>query len=182
MNRLNAMCHTYGLALYNAVTDKDLEPELFDEPDHIAYRSYDRVGFDSFLEEIREFSDELSYVNLDNRRMGAAWFMSPIAIKEFGNVHWLEVIEPAPEDHGNGIVSIEHMEFYYPDLDKARYLLERRALPYTFESDWSRCAVTGVIDIFGFEVKFTDQRFGDRMADHMASGEVHVISQNGSEL
>lgn len=176
MNDLDRMCTTYGYELDLAVKEHDLPRELFNAPDHVAFKTYDSDGFDDFLNRLRGMAEELSYVRMDNRRIAAAWFAAPIAVKKFGEVHWLEVMEPRPKNVGMDIVGVEHMEFHYPDLDKTRQLLKNKGLPLIFESNFSHSWLSGIINgDLGLEVKFSDRKLSDIVAEGIKSGQAVVL-------
>ena len=130
MSEVVAGAWNYAIHLKNFRTKYGWPDEWFDAPDHIAVKCADATGFDATVQEVGTYSESISVVEMDERRLATATLLGPMAVGQDFDVGLVEIMEPKPEKIGSGfLVGVEHMEFFYPDFDKALHELRVRDYP-----------------------------------------------------
>lgn len=165
----------YGEELRNFVDDHALPEEWFNEPDHVAYKCRDEQHFDHVLQEASHDVQSMSYVEIDNRRIAGAEVEQSVYLESFGTINWLEIIQSRPEKLGQDIVGLEHVEFYWPELESAEEVLRDRGIPYELQSNEQSQWLSIIITEFGHELKLTNTRLANIVRDSMADGEATIV-------
>lgn len=90
----------YAEALQAFRTEHDLPAEWFAVPDHLAVKCAGSADYESTIQTWLPLAAELSYVYLNDRRLATARLLGPLTVGEFGDIEWLEIMEPRPEKVG----------------------------------------------------------------------------------
>jgi len=175
MPDFQAQAAAYAAALSDFFAKYELPPEWFAAPDHLAYKCADSTEFEAILWNVKSISKHLSYIELNNRRLAAAELKEPLKVSGFGEVDWLEIMEPRPERVGSDVIGLEHMEFYFPDFASIRRTLEEKVIAYKMEENPSHVWVNIVINDHGQELKLNNGRLGEVVAREVAEGHATVV-------
>jgi hypothetical protein len=163
LKKLKHEINTYAREL-EIFTRHKISRQLFNEPDHVAYKAFNTPGFEQFLGQVRaeELEEDIVIAEMDGRRIATAFLAGSLALGSFGEVTVLEIMEPKPEKVGQNRAGLDHVEFYYPDFGNLQKILTRGQVNFSRTSINSSHNFIGVR--FGeesHELKFTDKRLAD---------------------
>lgn len=161
-------------SLNRYVLDNNLPIEQwFLHPDHLAIKCADRTDFDRVVEywKPKSVDGKISGTDMHGRTLATAHLMDPEQLGSYGTVEWLEIMEPRPEKVGKGIVGLEHVEFYYPNLSEVMKTLDRKHILYEVptDNDHHNCVVVQFNDK-GQEFKLNDFPLGKIVAQELEEG------------
>ncbi len=160
-------------SLTQFVREHDLPMELFANPDHLAVKARDRNDFDAITAMWRQYAlgGAIHAIDMDGRTLATLQTKQSIITEPFGSVEWLEIMEPRAHKVGKGVVGLEHMEFYTPDLDEVtRQLLKHGVRDYDRESNPGHNWVSVVFNQGGQEIKFNDKPLAAVIRDEADEG------------
>lgn len=144
--------------------------------DHFAVKLADTSQYERYLDTVLSLAEEVSYTNMNNRRIACALLKQPISFGDLGEAHILEIMEPKPEKANQGFAGLEHIELYRPELSKVQRLLDAAKLPSLFyENPFHRATVLKLGN--GQEIKFTDTKMLDVIAQEARHGNQHWIKK-----
>jgi predicted metalloenzyme YecM len=163
----------YADALQSFWDQHELPHDWFMRPDHIAIKCADGPAFDKALEKWMPEAVELSYVHMNGRRLATALLLVPVTVGAFGDVEWLEIMEPRPERIGSDPVGIDHMEFYYDDFEAAIEVLNAKGIEFAMQKNPNHNWLSIMAN--GHEFKLNDRLLADIVAAELDSGEATVL-------
>ena len=169
----------YEAELSQFVADNELPKEWFGIADHIAVKGADGADFERLVEVFKPQSDQISCIDMDGRRLATAQLTGNISVGKFGNVSWVEIMEPRPEKVGKDVVGMEHMEFYFPDFTKVSRVLDDRKVQYEMQDNPGHHWVNIVINPKGQELKLNNKVLADVVGQEIKTGESYLLF-NGS--
>lgn len=150
-----------------------LPSEWFARPDHVAIKCADSIDYDSMVGEWLPSAAHCYYVRLNNRRLGTAKLLKPIAIGDLGVVEWIEIMEPRPEKVGIDPVGIDHMEFDFADFTAAEEILNAKGVPYERQKNRNHEWLS--VMAHGHEFKLSSKSLDHIIAAELASGAATVL-------
>lgn len=155
---INTQIFAYGEMLRDFVDEYNLPEEWFMLPDHIAFKCRNADHFDEIIRLANDDAEQLVVVNLEGRNIASALLDNPVYVESFGSVEWLEIIQPRIEKQGEDLVGIEHLEFYWTDLESVEDILHDRGITYELQHHDTQQGICIEIDEFGHEVKLSGRR------------------------
>lgn len=165
----------YGEALRDFVDEFNLPEEWFIDPDHVAYKCRSADHFDEIVRLANDDAEQLVVVTLDGRNIASVLLDNLVYVESFGSVEWLEIIQPRLEKQGEDLVGIEHMEFYWADLESVEDILHDRGIPYVLQHSNSMQGICIEIDDLGHEVKLSGRRLASIMQTEIENNDIESI-------
>lgn len=124
--------------------------------DHFAVKLRDTKSFESYLNSIKPFCLELSYIKMNDRKIATARLTAPHLFENLGKCDILEIMEPRPEKSGKEPSKFDHIEVYNPNLAELEGRLGLLGIAYQPYQNPGHKALVLVINPQGQEIKFTD--------------------------
>ena len=152
-----------------------LPQDWFAKPDHVAIKCADRTDFEDTVKELEEDAEQISCIDMDGRSLAAVKITGSIAVASFGEICWIEVMEPRPEKVGDDYYGLEHMEFTYPDFSLVRDILGERNIRYEMQSNPGHAWVNIVLNDEGQELKINDKPLSEVVTEELESGEAYLL-------
>ncbi len=152
-----------------------LPEEWFAVPDHVAIKCADSEHFDTVLEDFKADAEQISFIEMSDRRLATVSLISSISVASLGEVSLVEVMEPKPEKVGRDIVGFEHMEFYYPDFEEVREVLRSRNHPFEMQGNAGHAWVNVIINQQGQELKLNDLTLAETIAHETQANQTHIV-------
>jgi predicted metalloenzyme YecM len=165
----------YAAELEAFVEYHGLPEQWFVRPDHVAVKCADRMDYEDTMLEFKPDAEQRSQIKMDGRYLGTVKLLSSIAVGNFGEVAWIEVMEPRPEKVGKDIMGFEHMEFLYPDFASIRTKLDDKNIPYEMQQNSGHRWVNIVINDMGQELKLNDRTLGAIVVDELEQGKSKLL-------
>lgn len=165
----------YAEELRAFIDDHALPEEWFGNPDHVAYKCRDEAHFTQVVRLASEDAIQLSVVELDNRKLASAELERSVYLESFGNIDWLEIMQPRPEKAGSDVVGLEHVEFYWSELEAAEEVLRDRGIAYELQSNQNHRWLNIVINDSGQELKLNDRPLAHIVREEIADGTALII-------
>lgn len=165
----------YAKDLQDFIDRYELPAKWFKTPDHIAIKGADGLEYDYIVQDLLADAQQASEVNMDGRRLAAFQLISRVPVGELGSVNWLEIMEPRPEKVGKDIVGLEHMEFYYPEFDEVKSVLNKHKIPFVMESNPGHAWINIVLNNQGQELKINDRLLADAVNQELEEGISHHL-------
>jgi hypothetical protein len=180
---LRVESHMYCAALDRYLDDKQLPASWFDQGfDHIAIKAYNTSDYKELVSHYKGFSELISEADLDERHIATAQLIGSyglsltlISVESPSLVTSLEIMLARPDDQSDESPHFDHAEVFVPrGLYPVRKVLDAKGLDYLDEQNKSHEWVSLV---FGDEneVKFTDTRLRDIVADNLHKGTARII-------
>jgi hypothetical protein len=160
----------YAAELESFIATNSLPNEWFLEPDHIAIKGVDGTDYEDILESFRPVAKQITYIEMDGRRLGTANLTRPIVAGDLGSVSWVEIMEPRPERIGSDVVGLEHMEFCYPNFDEVTKVLRSRGIEFEPQQNPGHSWINIVINDKGQELKINDRPLAVIVEEEIKSG------------
>jgi len=174
---LERQADAYAHRLHNFINYNNLPREWFAEPDHVAFKAYDRKGFEDYLTQIQDSVVSLSFIIMDGRRLAGAKLKKPLEM--FGidvAINWVEIMEPKLQKVGSDVIGFDHMEFWHPNFSVIRRGLSIAGIDSTIRENPHHRWVNVVIDQqTGQDVKFNNGYFEEMVEAGLESGEATII-------
>lgn len=165
----------YAASLADFIAKHELPDEWFLAPDHVAIKGENSAGFEDMLEQLRPMAVRMTVIEMDGRRLATAELKHSLSVRSFGVVDWVEIMEPRPEKVGKDVVGFEHMEFYNPDFDAIRSVLDDRGIKYEMQQNPGHKWVNIVINDSNQELKLNDRTLADVSAEELSNGKAKII-------
>lgn len=165
----------YAELLQGFIEKYELPDNWFKTPDHLAIKCADSLDFDYTLQELLADASQVSQIEMDKRRLATLNLTSKIQIGELGSVEWLEIMEPRPENVGKDVVGLEHLEYYYPDFDEIREILEKYHIDFTEQSNSGLSWISIVLNKEGQELKLNNKLLANIVDEQLENGEARLI-------
>lgn len=177
MKNFNTEIEAYAVTLTSFVAAHDLPGEWFMSPDHIAIKASDGTAFDAIVRQFRPHTRQISCIDMDSRRLAAAQMTASIPIGTFGEVSLIEIMEPRPENVGSDVVGLEHMEFYYPHLERVQKMLKERGLgeKTRLQQNPGHAWVNIVLNEAGQELKINDSPLSVIIREEFETGKSYLL-------
>lgn len=183
MTRIDAFLHgvnEYALDATTYIAQHALPNEWFVIPDHIAVKCADTADYEATIQAFAPVSRFISSIETGGRRLGTAQLLNKLSIGQLGRVSIVEIMEPRPEKVGASRVGVEHMEFYYPDFERAERFIndasspDGETLPYEINLD--NTAHQTLILPFGegLEIKLNNRTLGQIIPEEIANGSARI--------
>lgn len=154
-----------------------LPVEWFMSPDHIAFKAYDKEQYQAMMNATRGYSVRQTVCAQGGRVLGTTELSDPIGLGVFGEIDWVEIMEPRPEKVGKDPVGLDHVEFCFGDFDTVTRVLGLRAILFERQQNESHAWVSFFAD--GIEVKLNDGDLATVVADELEDGRA-VVSWSSS--
>jgi predicted metalloenzyme YecM len=155
--------------------NKNKLSDLFHPPvDHLAIKAFDDADFTSFLESLKDFSETITFAEINNRRLATARLTTPIYFSQLGSCYCIEVMEPRPEKVNKDLVGFEHIEIFHPDLEEVKNLVKK--LHHEFQENSAHQAIVLKINQKGQEIKFTNTHLFDIEFSQLQTGEAQIFN------
>ena len=158
----------HELELY--VESRGLRHEWFAQPDHIAFKFAGAADFEEGMNSIAVDTDSLSYIKLDDRRLASARLLAPVAFGSFGEIWWVELMEPRPEKVGKDVVGPDHIEFYYPNFEEVAQKLGAEGIRYDYQENPNHAWLSFWLQPSEFEIKLNNGTMAKMVAREEADG------------
>ena len=175
MSELTPGLEKYLEELEDFVDRYSLPAEWFEVPDHVAVKCADAADYEAAVESFRPVAEQITEMKMSGRRLGSVKLLKGLAVASFGEVLWVELMEPRPEKLGKDVVGLEHMEFYFPDFETISDVLEQRSIYHKVQSNPGHRWVNIVINDKGQEFKLNDLTLADVVEDELKEGKLYVI-------
>ncbi len=171
MSNIRRQIEDYAQELEGFIERNKLPNEWFERPDHVAFKAANSQGFDLLIQTFRPLSEQISYIEMDGRRLATAKLLSHVTLGTFGDIQWVELMEPRPARVGSDVVGFEHAEFYFPDFEAAQAILSDKKVAYDMQDNPGHSWVNIVINSDGQELKLNNGTLEDIVAAETARGE-----------
>jgi predicted metalloenzyme YecM len=172
---LQTSADEYTAALKRFLDTQGLTEYFIPPVDHLAVKATDAQDYMHYMELILPFSEEISYVPLNNRRLATAKLTNPISFGELGETVYLEIMEPRPEKVGKDFTGFEHIELLCKDFNAVESVLKAKNIPYEMCENPEHRALVLKINDLGQEIKFTDKSLGQIVLNQVDRNEAVVI-------
>jgi predicted metalloenzyme YecM len=166
---------SYLGALSKFATLHQLPDEWFKTADHIAIKAKDEDDFVRLVQTFKPHSLQMSGVYMDNRRLATAQLNGGLNVGRFGQIGWIEIMEPRPEKLGKDVVGVEHMEFLFPEFDSAKLVLDSKKIPYQMEKNPGHEWINIKINSGGQELKLNNRLLAEAVKDEISSGTAYIL-------
>ncbi|HSX45212.1 MAG TPA: hypothetical protein VLF39_03875 [Candidatus Saccharimonadales bacterium] len=166
---------SYVGALNKFVALHQLPEEWFNKPDHVAIKGKDGADFARLIELFRPHSFQITSVIMNKRRLASVQINGSINIGRFGEVSWVEIMEPRPEKAGKDVVGFEHAEFLFPNFDAARLILDDKKVPYEMQENPGHKWINIVINGGGQELKLNNKLLMDTVKEEIDTGKAFLL-------
>lgn len=162
----------YLITLFSFFRQNQLLDLLKGPVDHLAIKSANSQQFEIFLDSLKSFSESLSYVNLNNRRLATAILKNRYKFGDLGSSKILELMEPRPEKANRDFVGFEHIELRVSDskLKSIVTQLKKSNLLLEFQHNPAHDAAVVRINNSGQEVKFSNKNLQEIIHHELTSG------------
>lgn len=171
MSDIKRQIEDYAHELEGFIERHELPSEWFEYPDHVAFKAADSQAFKSLIGTFQPLSEQISYVEMDGRRLATAQLLSHVTLGSFGDIQWVELMEPRPARVGSDVVGFEHAEFYFPNFEAVQKVLSDKEVVYEIQDNPGHSWVNIVINNKGQELKLNNGRLKDIVAKETAKGE-----------
>lgn len=153
----------------------DLPEEWFGAPDHIAVKCVDADDYEATIASYEPQAEQMTYVVMDGRRLATVKLARSLAIASFGDVSWVEVMEPRPEKVGKDVVGLEHAEFTFTDFVAVRDTLNDRNIKYEDQSNPGHTWINIVLNEKGQELKVNDRPLSAIVEHELELGQAKLL-------
>lgn len=173
---LDQMDH-YVRELENFIEAHNLPETWFAQPDHIAIKCADDMDYEDTMQEFKDDAEQMTEVRMHGRRLGTVKLISGVALGNFGDVRWIEVMEPRPEKIGKDIIGFDHTEFYVPGFKGILMTFNHRGIHYVMPTDNPEHKSINVIinKVTDHELKFTDRSLADIVTSELRDGKSQLL-------
>lgn len=166
---------TYLGDLEDFIDFYDLPQAWFGAPDHVAVKCADAADYETTIASYESEAAQMTYIVMDGRRLATVKLARSLAIASFGDVSWLEVMEPRPEKVGKDVVGLEHAEFTFTDFAAVRDVLRDRNIKYEDQSNPSHAWINIVITEKGQELKVNDKPLSTIVEHELELGQAKLL-------
>ncbi len=175
MKQFTEQVGEYEQELISFVSRHELPGEWLAVPDHLAVKYANSDDYELGVKFWKRYAEQVSCIEMDGRRLATANLSGPMSVGAFGEVHYLEIMEPRPEKAGHDIVGLEHMEFYFPHFERVTPFLHKNNVDYTLQHNPSHRWVNIVINEAGQELKINDRPLADIVAEEVETWQAHIL-------
>ncbi|CAN5457855.1 hypothetical protein BH10PAT3_BH10PAT3_6850 [soil metagenome] len=112
---------------------------------------------------------------MDGRRLATTQLTGTMLVGAFGEVSWVEIMEPRPAKVGKDVVGLEHMEFYYPHFDRITDVLKKNMISYEVQNNSGHAWVNIVLNNQRQELKLNDKSLGKTVQGEIADGTSYIL-------
>jgi len=167
----------YAKELENFVSVHNLPEAWFAQPDHVAIKCADGMDYEDTMEEFKDEAEQRTWVKMHGRRLGSVKLISSLALGNFGDVSWVEVMEPRPEKVGKDVVGFDHAEFHYPHFKPIIMTFNLRKIKYSIPDDNPEHGAVVVVinEDTGHELKLNDKTLADIVAHELKEGKATIL-------
>jgi hypothetical protein len=172
----------YCSALDRYLDENHLPASWFDQGfDHIAIKAYNINDYKELVNHYKGYSELISETDLGGRHIATAQLIGSyglslalISVESHSLVANLEIMLARPDDQSDESPRLDHAEvFVERGLYPVRKVLDAKGLSYLDEQNESHEWVSVVFGDVN-EVKFTDTRLGDIVADNLRKGTARI--------
>lgn len=150
--------------------------------DHVAVKDYNAKDYNRLIGELLPYTDLISEVQVNDRRIAAAKLLGEHAIQfvmsfnPYSMVEWIEVMETRPEDQSDEPPHLDHQEIFVPQgIIPVRSVLRRKNIAYLDQENPAHSWVSVIINPQADELKFTDRQLSDIVAADLKTGRTRVL-------
>jgi predicted metalloenzyme YecM len=165
----------FAKVLTDFIAKYELPDKWFKNPDHLAIKCADGLDYEYKTQDLLPDAQQASEVTLDGRRLAALHLISPQPVGSFGNVSWLEIMQPRPEKQGKGIVGLEHIEFYYPDFSEISSVLQEKGVTFVEQANPGHEWLNIKMNDYGHELKLNNRLLEDIVSYELEEGIAHIL-------
>ncbi len=167
----------YAVELENFISAHNLPEAWFAQPDHVAIKCADGMDYEDTMEEFKGEAKQRTEVEMHGRRLGTVKLISSVALGNFGDISWIEVMEPRPEKVGKDLVGLDHAEFHFPNFKPVKITFNMRGIHYKIPDDNPEHQSINVIinKVTDHEVKFNDKTLAYIVAHELKEGKARVL-------
>jgi len=174
--RFELESHALAATFAHYANGRRLPAELFKRPDHVALHATNIQDFDIRVKEIQTKAEEVVIREADFRFIVAARLAGPIAVADLGRVAWVEIIEPIQEESEVGLITGDHIEFFYPDFGAAKQALDNRSIDYRVDT-YPQPRIKVPYGTNGDEFRLTKIPLGEIVAQDLESGGATLLKR-----
>jgi len=175
---LERAAKAYGEVLEKFCLEHELPSEWFAHPDHLAVKCADRDHYRSVVEQAKPYSREMTEVPLNGRFLATAKLADMLSLGKYGEIDWLEIMEPRPEMVGVDVVGVDHAEFYFADFETVIDELDIKNISFECQSNPAHAWVSFQI-ADNLELKLNDAPLDDVVEHELAEKTARIIWQRG---
>jgi hypothetical protein len=161
-----------GFELVGYEVANKIPRELFSHPDHIAIQAANIKEFQELVQKVTRVSEEAYCIENEPRFLVAAKLMGKISMRFYGDVRWLEIEEP--QKGAIPMIGLEHVEFLFSDVRKAKYELQRRNIEHEPEIDENHGQITMPLKS-GQEIRVTDRPISSIAYERLEKGQAYDL-------
>ena len=146
----------------------------FTRPDHTAVTAADISEFDYMVKDPKK---ELVILDAESEEKFsvAAKIAGTLNLGRLGNFRWVEIDEPTPEEQGAGLIGVKKLQFYCDELEKARYFLGVRGIPYEMLDFEDYAQINVVFDPEGNSFRLTNMPMDAVASERIRTGRGRVL-------
>ena len=149
----------------------------FAQPDYTAITAANIAEFDQMVK-----SPEKEFIIFDRedeeRFSVAAKIAGSLDLGRLGSLRWVEISEPTPEEQNIGLIGARSMQFYTDELEKTRYFLGIRGIPYEIIEDEDHAQINVVFDPEGNSFQLANKSMDAIASARVRTGKAQVLKLN----
>lgn len=123
---INDEVKKYGQTMLHFMWSTDFPEGLVTNPDHVMIKSATPSDFDKRVKSISPWAEQKIFVEVDTRFLVAARLIVPMALTEYKEVNWIEIMESKSPDGTADYLGVEYVEFYHSDFNQAGLFMKRK--------------------------------------------------------
>jgi hypothetical protein len=177
-NGMGEAAYDYGNRLQHFRDSYDIPPGLFNEPDHVVFKTADQVDFADKTRAIRPFAEagQVAFAEINWRFLAAAQMIVPLTLWGTKRVGWVELMEPKSNGEYE-YPGLEYAAFYYPNVMYAQIILNSRRIDSEMHCDEARNWrwLNVVMNKEGQEVRFSDTKLVEVVESELEDGTARLI-------
>lgn len=143
--------------------EKKLPKELFLYPDSVTYMP---ESMDEFSDLMRQSSRrDTSFFEKSGRYAAITKLSGAVGLGNFGQIRWVEYVEPSEEDMELGWTGVQHLNFFFRGLETATQILKVRGVDHAIEQG-RRQELFAIYDRAGNEFRLVDTAAEESISQH----------------
>jgi hypothetical protein len=132
---INDQIRSYGETVLRFASVMDFPSILISRPDHVMIKSSTPSDFDRKVKLVTPWAEQAAFLEVDSRFLVAAHLITPIALTEYKEVSWIEIMESKSPDGTTDYLGAEYAEFYHSDFIQAAKLMKSKRIDFEKRTD-----------------------------------------------
>lgn len=160
----------YGRTMLEFVHATDFPESLLAHPDHLMIKSSGVSDFEKKVKSITPWAEEAAFLEVDERFLVAARLIMPIALTDYKEVDWVEIMEPKSVEGTVDYLGAEYAQFYHNDFNSVGVIMKKKRVDFEKRTDgmhrWWRVPMNDE----GQEIRITDKPLAEIIGRELDDG------------